>query len=114
MNFTKTIGFAASTATIALPIMIAMASTAHATGGPGQAMHLNGKGKRICRALAAQPAPYWDAKVRGEFEDIADSANRFVIRTCFQTRSACTHFTSRFTSYVQNVEKIHYARCEQR
>ena len=114
MTFKKTTSIAATAATIALPLMTAFASTANATAGPGQTVHLNAEGRKICRALAARPATYWDAKVRGRYLDHYAGSDRFVVRTCFESRAGCLDFTNRFKHYVQGVEVINYARCEAR
>lgn len=99
---------------ISAPTAITSVSVAHATSGAGQTVHLNGEGRRACRALKAQPATYWDAKVRGRYLDSYAGTDRFVVRYCFQSESQCMRFVGRFKHIVQNVEKISYARCEPR
>ncbi len=99
---------------ISAPAAITGLTAAHATAGPGQTVHLNGEGRRACRALKAQPATYWDAKVRGRYLDTYAGTDRFVVRYCFETKAQCLRFVGGFKHIVQNVEKISYARCEPR
>lgn len=114
MNFKTQASIAAIAATAVLPILIAMTASAYATAGPGQTVHLNGEGRKICRALADRNAPYWDAKVRGRYNSRFAGSDRFTVRTCFESRAGCLDFTNRFRHYVQGVEAIYYARCEAR
>lgn len=112
--FTKLSRVVLAATFLSVPTAIAGLSAAHATAGPGQTVHLNGEGRRACRALKAQPATYWDAKVRGRYLDSYAGTDRFTVRYCFETKSQCLNFVGGFRHIVQNVETINYARCEPR
>lgn len=114
MNTAKLFHIALAASMLSLPTALIGVSSAHATAGAGQTMHLNGEGRRACRALKAQPATYWDAKVRGRYQSKTSGTDRFIVRYCFETKSQCLNFVGGFRHIVQNVETISYARCEPR
>ena len=100
--------------TLALPALTGMQQAAFATAGPGQAVHINGEGRKICSALSRQSGPYWEAKVRGRFLDTYAGSDRFVIKTCFQTQVACVSYAQNIRHHIQGVEAVHYARCNEK
>ena len=99
---------------VAIPALAIPQGAAFATAGAGQALHINGEGRRICRALAQNPAPYWEAKVRGQFLDRNAGTNRFVVKTCFRSRAACLNFAGNIRHVMQGVEVVQYSRCTQK
>lgn len=98
-------------AAIVLPMT---AIQAHATAGPGQVMHINGDGRKICRSLAQYRAPYWEVKIRGRFLDAYAGRTRFTLKTCFESRSQCFSYANRIRHVVQGVETVDYAQCTER
>lgn len=101
-------------AAVVLPVAAMPHGPALATAGAGQAVHLNGEGRRVCRALAQRPAPYWEAKVRGRFLDYHAGSNRFVVKMCFETRGACIRFAGGIHHVMQGVEVVNYSRCTEK
>ena len=100
-------------AALALPVLPAMEQAALAQGA-GQAVHINANGRNICRALARQSGSYWEVKVRGRFLDSYAGSNRFVVKTCFETRSECVNYAENIRHHIQGVETVNYARCNEK
>ena len=96
---------------VSAPLIFANPSYTLAQGA-GQTVHLNGEGRRQCRALKAKGSGHWVAKVRGRYLDKTSFTDRFTVRYCFATKSKCKRFVARFKHIVQGVEQINHASCK--
>lgn len=79
----------------------------------GGAMRQNAEGKQACNALRSQSAGFWEAKVRGRFEQgSGGTISHFTVRNCFKSRSNCETYVRRIGNIIYPIEQISYARCK--
>ncbi len=103
--------FAAS-AIIAMTLMPATTSIANARGA--ETVRLNSEGFRKCKA---QGNSGYTAIVRGtSLFGATRNADfgTFSLRSCFQTRAACSNFVNSIPHIIRGVNDIHYASCKAR
>ena len=93
-------------------LTLAGSVNAQTVAGRGPILQTNAEGRIVCRELASYGQPYWEAKVRGRTNhDYAGLSNRFVVKTCFESRGACSGFIDRIHHRIMGIEQIYYARC---
>lgn len=95
---------------------LATTGSAFAEAGYGSVLRANSAGKQACNSLEARGGTYWEAKVRGSFDDYDRSFSdlnltRFNVRSCFTTQAKCENFINRIEHRIYPVERISYARC---
>ncbi|MEL7429935.1 MAG: hypothetical protein AAFN43_08035 [Pseudomonadota bacterium] len=95
---------------------LATTGSAFAEAGYGSVLRANSAGKQACNTLEARGGTYWEAKVRGSFDDYDRSFSnlnltRFNVRSCFTTQAKCENFINRIEHRIYPVERISYARC---
>lgn len=110
---TKTFKALTIAAAMAVPMVASFQiASAQTVAGRGPILQINHEGKHACRSFASTGQPYWEAKIRGRTDhDYAASSNRFVVRTCFSTRSQCVRFIDRIHHRIMGIEQIYYSRC---
>lgn len=103
--------FAAS-AMVAMTLVPVTTSISHARGA--ETVRLNSEGFRKCKA---QGNSGYTAIVRGTSLNGATrngTFGTFSLRSCFQTRAACSNFVNSIPHIVRGINDIHYASCKSR